>query len=634
MPLATEQDLDYIFNRLADAKEVVYDSETSGLDFKRNHIVGHGLAFSENPIDAWYMPVRHLGNNNLFGNAGPTDKHGWNGKIEPWEAGLIKLLDRQDLTSIYHNAAFDLKMLVKCGLQLTAKYQDTAINAPLLNELQGKFSLEHCCHLAGVQAKKSSLIEAHIKSKFPEIKDKPMAHFWRLEGDDPVAVAYACGDNTSTFQLRNWQQKKLEQEELLRVWKIECRLIPVLVRMTVKGIKVDEEYLHKLYAYVNNRIEILQGEFPEGFNSKSPLDMREYCETNNITDWPTTPAGNPSFSESWLEKSPAGLKVVQLRKLLTLNSMFIEPLINTHLFNGRVHPNFNQLRNDEYGTVTGRPSTSDPNFGAIPKRDKVQGPLFRAVFIPDEDMECAEFDYKQAEPRLLAYYSRAKVLLNDYRTNPNADAHQAVANAFGGSRTDGKSANMTIINSGGRNVLVAKYHVPEDKVDDLLTNYFKAMPEVRQLQKRAAAKFKMRGYVRTLLGRKCRLVRHDKSYTAVNRLLQSGNADIMKLKLVEIDDYLAAEGRPLDLLNTVYDSITFQYLLENKKHYLECQRIAQSFGEADLIQLDLPMLIDTSEGENWAIVSYGEEVREQINEVRNFNADSYRKKSIYESLAT
>ena len=634
MPRAAENDLPYIFNRLKDAKEIVYDAETSGLDFKRNHIVGHVISFGINPNDSYYLPVRHLGNDNLFQNNGPTEKTAWDGKTTPWESELTHLLARPELTIIGHNLAFDLKFLSGIGYKLTAKYQDTSINAPLLDEWSPKFSLEYLAHAAGLTPKKAELIDAHIRGLFPDIKDKPMAHYWRLPGTDPVAIDYACGDGVTTFELREWQTPRLSAEGLLRVWAIENRLIPVLVRMSLRGIRIDEDYLNRLQSYVENKIDELSSALPEGFNARSPIEMEKYCRDHGATNWPLTPTRKPSFPENWLETFEAGQRITQLRKLMTLLSMFIMPLKETHIFNGRVHTNFNQLRGDGFGIVTGRVASSEPSLQQIPKRDKKLGPIFRAAFIPDEGMIFADPDYSQLEPHLLAYYSRSKVLLHDYRTNPDADAHQAVADAAGIERTWGKNANMTIINGGGRGVLIAKYHVPADKVDGLLRDYFATMPEVRGLQKRSEKIMRNRGYIISLLERRSRVLDPGKAYMAINRLLQCGNADILKLKMVELDDYLEANGRPLEVLNTVHDALLMQFRPENTPYYHECLDILTRCGPDDEIKLDVPLKVNSSEGEDWSIATYGDEVRPLIDVIKAFEPTSTRIKSnIWESLA-
>src|SRR5208337_2332145 len=131
MPRVTNENLSEIFNRLKYAKEIVYDAETSGIDFKRNHIVGHVITFDANPNSSFYLPVRHRGNCNLFEANGPLEKTSWDEKMPDWEKALIALLNRQNLTIIGQNLAFDLKFLSRVGHRLSAKYQDTIINAPL-----------------------------------------------------------------------------------------------------------------------------------------------------------------------------------------------------------------------------------------------------------------------------------------------------------------------------------------------------------------------------------------------------------------------------------------------------------------------------------------------------------------------
>jgi DNA polymerase-1 len=605
MPLATQRDIPRIINRIKspETKMVVVDLETTGLNFKKDKICGYGFAFSTNPEDAWYIPVRHASSNLE------------NTSFEP---ELIKALDRQDLIIIMHNAHFDLRFLYEAGSKLSAKYIDTMLNAALLNEFSPRFSLEYLAIQANLTPKKSAMIREHIRKMFPDVTKNEMGHYWRLPGNDALAVEYAIGDNVTTYELYRWQEPRLHEEELLKVFDIECRLLPVLARMSAKGIRIDEEYLHKLKNYVEVKIYELEKEFPEGFNSRAPSEMRKLFEKNGITDWPLSPTGQPSFNSMYLEKSELGQKIISLRKLLTLKSMFIEPLIKDHIINGRVHTTFNQLRGDGFGVITGRISTQNPGMGQVPKRDKLCGPLYRGCFLPDQDKVWGDSDWSQAEPRLLAYYSRSKVLLSAYRTNPEADAHQVVADDAGIDRLWGKHANMTIINSGGAKVLVEKYHVPQDKVHELLRKYFEVMPEVRRLQVNAAYKFKARGFVRTLLGRKARLANPAKSYTAVNRLLQGGNADILKVKLVEIDEYLASIGRPVDILNTVHDSISFQFDKEHLDIYEDCLDIMNDFNNGGPITLDVPFYSDSDIGANWAEATYGEEIKPLLQEVKNF----------------
>lgn len=615
-----------VFNRLADSPIRCYDAETSGLDWKRNHVVGHVVTFGPAPQDSYYLPVRHKAGGNLFGNAGPQDAEGWDGdltKLPGWESDLIRELDQPGTTMFGHNLGFDLKFMWRLGGRLNAKYQDTSINAPLIDEFQAKYSLAYCATIAKVEAKKVDEIKKHIQTLFPEATDKDyMGHFWRLAGNDPKAVEYAAGDGTTTWQLRDWQNVQITDQELGRVWDVECRLIPVLARMTIKGVKIDEERLDWVIKDLNARIDRLLSEFPAEFNPKSPTDVEKWCRDNGQTDWPLTQkTKKPSFPESWLSTHEPGQKIVAIRRWRTLLNSFMTPMLERHMFNGRVHSEFHQLRSDEYGTVTGRLSSSEPNLQQASKRNVEIGRIHRSIFIPDEGMLWGSDDYSQCEPRLLAYYSGCKALMDGYNSTPEVDAHTAAtakmyhkqwevadAKEQKALRERGKRVNQTLITGGGPGVIVERYGVDRSEAQQLFEDYFKAMPEVKQLQWDAAYWYKRRGYVKSLLGRRARLDNPSYSYRAVNRLLQCGNADIIKLKMVEIDDYLASVGRPIDMLINIHDAIESQFRPEDRKHRDEMLRIMQDFGPNCMIHIpSLPIRVEPGEGKNWAEATFGEE---------------------------
>jgi DNA polymerase I len=606
-------DYDHILStaltRLGQCNEVVVDVETSGLDTKRNHIVGYSLCFGPAPSDTCYLPVRHAPGGNFTDITPPQTADGWDGSMPPWERVLLKALERPSLRIIGHNLAYDLKMLWRGGYtDQCAQYEDTQLNATLLNEWQGRFSLDFCANVAGVQAKKKSQIVEHILNTVPGANEEDaMGHYWQLRGDDPMAVEYAEGDGTTTWQLVEWQRPRLTKDELDRVHAVECQLIPVLVRQSMIGIRIDEERLHNLRVKMETKIKELMVEFPPDFNPKGPKSVRAYLESEGQTDWPLTEKKKqPSFPESWLKTHAPGQKIVKIRKMQTLLSSFIMPMIETHLFNGRVHATFNQLRNDDFGTVTGRLSSSDPNMTQIPHHsDPSLGRMFREIFRPDLEMTWGSCDYRQCEPRLLAHYSRCKVLLDDYINNPNADAHQAVADATGLDRQTGKRANQSLLTGGGAGVLVVKFGLSVQAAQDVFNAYFERLPEIRVLQKESTSIMKRRRYIKTLLGRRCRLLDPNKAYVALNRLLQGGNADVTKLKLVQIDQYLRSEGRPVDMLLAIHDSIDFQFRMESRQAYDECKRIMTDFGPDQPIHLAVPMPIDEGLGQDWGEATYG-----------------------------
>lgn len=639
IPTSVSEKLQPIFNRLKEAKKLTYDCETSGLDFRNNFVCGHVLSFGPAPQDSVYLPVRHGGGGNLCDWQGPTTPFNWDGKLHPIEADLIKLMDRKDLTIVGHHLNFDLRFLWKLGHRLSGRYIDTMINMTLIDEYTPSFKLEALAERYQVQSKKSAMIVKYLCDMFPEAAKDPkkaMGHFWRLSGTDNMAVEYAEGDGTSTWQLNDKQYEDIVRVETIKgeeipslekVWDIECRLIPVLARMSAVGIRVSEERFSATCKKVKEEIERLTNSLPSGFNVRSPTDVRSWMEQHGHTDWPMTPPslkfkeGQPSFKEEWLETKPEGKAIVQIRKLATLRDSSLMPLQVEHIHNGRVHTTFNQLRGDEFGTITGRLSSNGPNLQAASKHNEYIGRMHRGVFSPDPGMIWCETDYSQLEPRLLAAYSKCKVLLDGYNADPPVDAHtaaSAAANRNWDNMTPaeqkhyrnayGKRINQTIITGGGKGVLVHKYKVDPEIVDKVWDDFFKAMPEIRTTQKRMSKRMEQRGFLMTLLGRRCRLRDPNKSYVALNRALQGGNADVLKSKLVEMDDYLASQGRPVDMLLNCHDAVSFQFHEDNRSHLDKCLHIMCDFGPGQLIQFpELPIEVDSGYGDTWAEATFGPE---------------------------
>lgn len=633
--------------RLKDAKDVVVDLETTGLDWRKNAICGWVLTFGPAPQDSYYLAVRHKAGGNILDWAGPQTADGWDGSLHPIETELIVGLDQQDKSLTFHNGAFDLRFAWRLGMKkLQARFFDTIINAALLDEWQPKFSLEYCCEQAGVAAKKSALITEYLCSKFPEAAANPrqaMGFFWQLSGDDPVAIDYATGDGTSTFQLRDWQMTQLTKplpdhfnvpdncRTLERVHDVESRLIPVLARMSGVGIKIDEEYLDFLLSDkpggISQQIDKLQAEFPQDFNFRSPNDVQKWCVDKGVLNWPFTPGRmnkqpgrrvpQPSFPGEWLKLHPETKKISTVRKLLTLRDTFMKPMKETHLWKGRVHTVFHQLGDGEFGTPTGRLSASAPNLQAVTKHEWEIGKLHRRVFIPDESKRWANADFSQIEPRLLAYYAGIKILLEGFRAVPYVDAHTSVSAQMNSNWPNmskderkhyrdkyGKRINQTVLTGGGKSVIVSKYGVPVAEVDEAWDKYHAAMPELKPWQKSVARNLKRRGLVVTLLGRRCRMGPDGRDYIGPNRLLQGGNADLIKTKLVQIDEYLASEGRPLDVLNNIHDDIAFQFDEGARRVYNRCLEIMVDVSPGQPIELDVPMAVDTGEGSSWSEATY------------------------------
>ena len=585
---------DYIeecFSRVAKSSVIVLDTETNGLDWRENHIVGYVFSVGPDPSDQYYLPVRH--------KSGPN--------YDPGQiAARIRdeVASRTNLRVIFHNASFDLHMLANEGINLSAEIHDTMINAALIDENVGKYSLDACAQRSGVQAKKGDELYTRIAEIVGCKADRnSMAHYWELPGDDPVAIEYATGDGITTYQLWQHQQSLLAAQELQTVHKVECDLIPVLHRMERRGVAISEKRLDEVVGIVDDRLITARAVLGD-LNVRSSVQVRKLMETAGHTDWPLTDKGNPSFTEPWLSTFELGQSILVIRKLSNLQNSFLGPMKERHMYHGRVHATFNQLKQDDYGTVTGRLSSSSPNMQQVPKRDYDLGSLFRSIFIPDDGMTICEADYSQCEFRLFAFYSQSKVLKEGYRADPPVDIHTQVATMLGVDRDPtAKRMNMGLMVGMGAKALAGHLGITVDEGSRWHSEYHEKMPEAKIFAKRAEQAARQRGWVKTLIGRRRHFPDPNFTYKAGNAIIQGANADIIKIKMVEVDQYLNSVGG--SLLLSIHDSLVFQYPDGRDDIREGVVRIMGDVGPDSLMPLDVPMVVDFKYGKDWNIATYG-----------------------------
>lgn len=594
---------------------IAYDTETSGVDWKRNQPVGYVITKSVN--ENYYIPVRHGGGGNLADPnvpplQTPTDKspQHW---FEKELAEAFRERIAKGFLTIGHNLKFDKHFSANQGIDIGRNCEDTSINEPMLDEHQKSYSLESCAARRGVTAKKGEELYQHMARLFGCKADRnSMEHFWRLAGNDPIAVEYALGDGVTTLELREAQyplliEKDAQGNSMEFIHSVESRLIHTLFRMERRGWRVDEQYIDHLRKAIEEEIEEARGKFPAGFNERSPTDTRKAFENAGITNWPTTARGAPSFTEKFLKQSDVGKAIMTIRQLSNLLSKFVDPLKDRHMFEGRVHANLNQLKSDDSGTISGRLSCSDPNLQAVTKRNKKLGPRFRRCFIADPGYDLYENDYSQCEPRLFGHYSNEPALIKGYSANPPRDMHAVVADMLQVERDPtAKRMNMGILTGMQKKTFAEHMDWPLEKASKAFDDWFRGFPGIKTFQNKAKAAILSRGYVRTILGRFCRLDDVRFAYKATSKIIQGGNADIIKLKLLLIDMWLEEMGDVAHLIMTIHDSIIFQAPKgpEGEAIAAKIMEIATDVQSAP-INLRLPFVMDSGKGDNWAEATYG-----------------------------
>ena len=583
------------------------DVETSGVDWKHNFVVGWVINDAETSV---YVPIRHGGGGNIPGGYAPSEPDEERVKApHTFERVLsVAMLNRPNQLRIGHNVKFDCHFALNHGVVLGRNLSCTQNNQTLINEYTKSFSLDAVSKYWQVEAKKGEEMYAHLSQKFGCAPDqKSMKNFWRLPGNDPVAVDYAEGDGISTWQVYDKQLEAISEQRLERVKELEDALIWVLVRLERRGFAVDADYLRSLKGRAEREIDACRANLPDGFNPRSPAHVRDYIAQFR-TDWPLTDKGNPSFPEKYLETFSEGLNVLMPRKWQNMVSKFVDPILNEHMFNGVVHANFNQNRADDGGTISGRLSCSFPNLQAFPKHDKKVARPVRAAFVARSGMLISEGDYSQIEPRLYAHYSQDPTLVKGYTSNPPMDAHTMAATLMNKDRnTTAKRMNMGMFTGMFPKGFAVHMNLSEAEATNLWNEWHETFPLIRRFQNSAKSRLLKRGYVMTLMGRKGRLEHPKWAYRAASKIIQGTNADIIKYKMVEIDQWLESIGDPAWLLGSIHDSILWETPNNEEGKHISDTIVAYMEDMGDPFNLTVPIPVDVGAGRNWAVASFGEE---------------------------
>jgi DNA polymerase I-like protein with 3'-5' exonuclease and polymerase domains len=615
--------VDGALRAVAKSPVIAYDVETSGVDWRRNAVVGYVITVDEQ--SNWYIPVRHGGGGNLLDGAPLTDAVVPRPMpVHPFEEALARAFserNRRGYVTVGHNIKFDVHLSANHGVMLGRNLNCTQITEALIDEYAGSYSLDACCKRHGVTEKKGDALYAHMAQLFGgEPERKIMQHFWRLAGDDAVAVDYAMGDGTSTLDLWRSQAEDVTAEDkdgktLENIFRLENELIWTVFRLERIGMKVDEGRLDWAFREVKRLVSEARADagFDESFNVRSTSAVKDWLISKGVVDFPRTeptarfPDGQISIRAKWLEGHAVGQPVVAIRNALDLESKFLSPLKERHLFEGRVHASLNQLRQDDYGTVTGRFSCNEPNLQQISKRNKKLGKILRSVFVPDEDKILYEADYSQAEPRTFAHYTQSPKIMEGYLRTPFVDMHSVVAQELGVDRgTVGKRLNMGMLTGLGPTTLAEHMEWPVARAREVWDWYMtKFFPELKQFHGNASKIYKSRGFVRTMLGRRCNLKDPKFAYQAVSRIIQGSGADIIKYKLLEADKMCEADGDEVNVIMTIHDSFVFQAPPE-KQEFVDQLIARMSSVQEDPFNMRVPFLMDVGKGENWAIASYGD----------------------------
>jgi DNA polymerase I len=575
-----------------ESKVIAFDTETTGLTVV-DKVIGWVITDESNSI---YTPVRHDNGGNIPNAA-------------EFEANLAKaFLDRGrlGLRVVGHNVGFDLRAALRVGVTVLSPLEDSMINEALINDLTIGYGLDNCAERWKIQAKKGSELYVELAQRFGGLPDsKTMRNFWRIEGDNPLAVDYACGDGISTLALWEAQQAKLDEMHLRKVWKLECDLIPYLARMHHRGLRIDGEYASRINVDIEKSIGEASKVFTPGFNARSGQDVEKLYRFNGYTDslFDHTDKGAISFTEKWLETNEIGQAILSVRRLQKARDSFIAPLIASHNIGGRVHPVLNQSKSDDYGVAGARLSCSEPNLQAFPKRNMDVGRVVRRLVIPDEGMVLEEGDAKQQEPRLFTHYSEEPALLHGYTTG-TFDIYDRAGEALGRLNRDTiKRLTMGMLTMMSTKTLSAHMRCSIEDARDMHHQFLSVFPKLTEFQHLAVKVFRHRGYVKSILGRVAHCDDPRFSYRAVSRIIQNSGGDHIKTCMLRANQYEDAYPDKVQMLLSIHDSMMWQRVPDHPS--AELIKVLENVPHEPDFNLKVPIPFEVGSGANWAEASYG-----------------------------
>jgi DNA polymerase I-like protein with 3'-5' exonuclease and polymerase domains len=553
-----------------------------------------------------YLPVAHEGGDNLD-------------KVQVFKYLEAQLKGNQP--KIGANLIYDLEWLRAEGIPVAGDIWDIQIAEPLIDENQSSYSLSALAKKYLGEDKDESLLRQAAAAYGVD----PKGGLWRL----PARYVGPYAEADAALPIRIWEQQKriLHQEDLWEIFELESALVPIMLDMRFRGVRVDVDRAEQINDQCLRDEARLLGELRDlvGYviDPWSSDDLGKAFDKLKIW-FPRTGKGNPSFTGDWLQghEHPIAKKIAEYRKLNKMRRDFVEGMVLKMEHSGRIHCQFHALRKDEDGTRSGRFSSSQPNLQQVPARDEYWGPLIRGLFLPDEGMEWASCDYSQQEPRVLVHYADllglkgAAEAVQQY--TGDTDFHQMVADMAGIKRKQAKTINLGMFYGMGIYKLSQELGVSIEEAKPLFEQYHDRVPFVRQLSQRCSQSVSEKGWIKTLLGRKRhfnlwepadskntwpnrenpltldqaqkvwadRPLRRSMVHKSLNALIQGGSADMTKKAMID----LYKEGELAHI--QVHDELCFS--VRDRKHGEKIKDIMEN-----CVKINVPIKVDLEMGPTW-----------------------------------
>ncbi|MBK6266785.1 DNA polymerase I [Marivirga sp. S37H4] len=569
--------------------EFCFDTETTNLEPTDAELVG--LAFAYVAGEAYYVPF-------------PADQK----EAQKIADEFKEVLENDKIVKIGQNLKYDIQVMRNYDINLKGKMFDTMLAHYLLDP-----ETRH-----NMDALAENYLNYTPVSITELIGKKGVKQGNMRDVEIKEVVEYAGEDADITLQLKHILEKEVKANELEHLLhEVEEPLSYVLADMEYEGVKIDEKALAVMSKELEKSAADTQAEIfaiaGQEFNIASPKQLGEILfDQMKLVDKPKkTKTGQYATGEEILSKlaneHKIAEKILEFREYQKLKSTYVDALPKLiSKKDGRVHTDYRQAV-----AATGRLSSNNPNLQNIPIRTE-KGRLIRKAFVPrSEDYLLMSADYSQIELRIMAAFSKDEAMLEAFRTGRDIHATTA-AKVFGvkledvdpGMRRKAKEVNFGIIYGISAFGLAQNLNISRTEASNIIKAYFKEFPNVSAYMNDCIEEARKNEYVKTILGRKRFLrdinsrnqtVRGYAERNAINAPIQGSAADMIKLAMINIHNWMKEEKLKSRMIMQVHDELIFDV----HKDELELLKEKVIHFMKTAMELDVPMDIGVGVADNW-----------------------------------
>ena len=387
------------------------------------------------------------------------------------------------------------------------------------------------------------------------------------------------------------KEKKFDLEDKVHE---KFKPLPTFIKEITPKVKKDGTYSVVGLKFLGDQWEIAVAPFsrldyPE-FNLGSRQQIGRYLKYFGWQPETFTDKGQPIVDEGVLSKVKGIPEAELIGEYLMIQKRIaqVQSWLDAVKDDGRVHGYVNAN-----GAVTGRMTHSSPNMGQVPAGYSPYGKECRAVWVVPEGYKLVGMDASGLELRMLAHYMNDKDYTNEILTGDIHTANQLAAGLD--TRSQAKTFIYAFLYGAGDAKIGSIVGGTARDGRRLKAKFLKNTPALGALRERVVVAAG-RGFVFGLDRRKVSI---RSEHAALNSLLQSAGAIIMKKALCILDEYATLHKIDYKIIGNIHDEIQTEVATKDAERF---GRLATASIEAAGLhyELNCPLAGEYQIGDNWS----------------------------------